>query len=254
VSEDLHGMDPSRFQREVQSFEFWFGAVQGYLEGTAYGHHEQAPAALEAGEQEALITVLCNYALGETTALDGAGALIRLAPNGPTKVFLATQVVDEGRHLEVLTHRLEELGVEDVEAEVVRRADPSLLAFRRRLLELIDRGDWNLGLFAQNVVLESMEFATFDRHARMADPITREVLNGIVKDERRHVGFGENQLGRAIQADPLLAVRLREARYALDPLVLDTFEHVATQLRIPASERADLGRAYIHAVERMGVG
>lgn len=253
MSSDLHEMDPGRFRREVQSFEFWFGAVQGYLEGTSYGHHEQPPAPLERSERDSLITVLCNYVLGETTALDGAGALIRLAPNSATKVFLATQVVDEGRHLEVLTHRLEELGVGNVEAEVAKRADPSLVAFREKLLELVGQGDWSLGLFAQNVILESMEFATFDRHARMADPITREVLTGIVKDERRHVGFGENHLGRAIQADPLLGIRLREARFALDPLVLQTFRHVAEQLKVPASEREELGRTYMQAVERLGV-
>jgi 1,2-phenylacetyl-CoA epoxidase catalytic subunit len=253
-NQDLHALAPEVFSEHVHSFEFWFGAVQGYLEGRPYGHHTGlAEPARSDAERDRLVTVLCHYGLGETLALEGASGLIRVAPNRPTKVFLATQTVDEGRHLEVLIHRLSELGVAEPEAEIERRASPELRRFRERLLGFVDSGDWEAALFAQNVVLECAEFAVFHRHARVADPITREVLLGIIKDERRHLGFGENELGRRLARAPALRERLRGVRAELDPLVLASFGRTLDALAAPAAERSELGRDYLNAVGRLGV-
>lgn len=249
----LHDLDPRAFYEQVHSFEFWFEAVQGYLQGTTFGH---APGAEEAvgsdADRDRLITVLCNYCVGETAALEGAGGLIEIAPDRAAKVFLSTQTVDEGRHLEVLVHRLRELGVDDPEIEIQRRASPSILLFRQRLLRLVRGGDWSAALFAQNVVLESMEFAVFQRHARVADPRTREVLQGIVKDERRHIGFGENQLGRCLKETPAERGRLRELRQELDSLVLRCFTDTLETIGAPRADHAELSRHYLEAVRRLG--
>jgi 1,2-phenylacetyl-CoA epoxidase catalytic subunit len=179
--------------------------------------------------------------------------LIRLAPNRASKVFLSTQTVDEGRHLEVLIHRLRDLGVSSPEEEIERRASPELRRFRERLLGFVDSGDWEAALFAQNVILEAAEFAVFHRHARTADPITREVLLGIIKDERRHVGFGENTIGRRLAQDSSLRTRLRTVRQELDPLVLASFTRTVDALGAPASDRGELGRDYLSAVSRLGI-
>jgi 1,2-phenylacetyl-CoA epoxidase catalytic subunit len=250
---DLHALPPGEFLEHVHSFEFWLGSVQGYLAGRPYGHHESlAEPAWTEPERDRLVTVLCHYCLGETMALEGAGGLIRRAPNRPSKVFLATQTVDEGRHLEVLVHRLAALGVAAPEAEIERRASPELARFRERLLALVAAGEWEAALFAQNVILEAAEFAVFHRHAKSADPITREVLLGIIKDERRHLGFGENELGRRLARAPALRERLRAVRSELDPLLLGSFSHTLGLLGAPAAERSELGRDYLAAVERLG--
>jgi 1,2-phenylacetyl-CoA epoxidase catalytic subunit len=252
-AQDLHALPPREFLEHVHSFEFWLGSVQGYLAGRPYGHHESlAEPAWTDPERDRLVTVLCHYCLGETMALEGAGGLIRRAPNRPSKVFLATQTVDEGRHLEVLVHRLAELGVSDPEAEIERRASPELARFRERLLALVAAGEWEAALFAQNVILEAAEFAVFHRHAKSADPITREVLLGIIKDERRHLGFGENELGRRLARAPALRERLRAVRSELDPLLLGSFSHTLALLGAPAAERSELGRDYLAAVGRLG--
>jgi 1,2-phenylacetyl-CoA epoxidase catalytic subunit len=253
-TEDLHALDPRSFYEQVHSFEFWFEAVRGYLEDTRYGRRPDTGEPVAAGaERERLITVLCNYCVGETAALEGAGGLIEIAPNRDTKVFLSTQTVDEGRHLEVLVHRLRELGVTDPEDEIARRASPSLQGFRRRLLELVHDRDWAAAIFAQNVVLESMEFTVFQRHARSADPRTRELLQRIVKDERRHIGFGENELGRYLAGSPKVRARLGELRTELDRLVLRCFGETLETIGAPRSDRTELGRNYLDAVGRLGV-
>ena len=178
TSLEVHGLPHDAFLEHVHSFEFWFESVQGYLAGTSYGHRPDVAAApLSEAERERLITVLCNYCLGETAALDGASGLIGIAPNRLTKVFLSTQVVDEGRHLEVLLHRLRELGVADPETEIEKRASPGAAALSSDACSSWSRGrDWEAALFAQNVILEAMEFTVFQTHAQRADPITREVL------------------------------------------------------------------------------
>ena len=252
-SVDIHEMEPERFYSHVHSFEFWLEAVHGYLEGLTYGHRpETVSGELEPGECDRLITVLCNYCIGETTALEGASGLIAIAPDRRAKIYLATQVADEGRHLEVLLHRLEELGVEDPEGEMVRRSSQPLLTFRERLLRLVAGKDWEAAIFAQNVILEAMEFAVFHMHAQRADPVTREVLLGIVKDERRHIGFGENELGRRLRASPHVRSRLGEVKRELDPLVLASFEETLHEVGMPRDQRPDLGRNYLAAVDRLG--
>lgn len=250
---DVHDLEPEEFLEEVHSFEFWFQAVEGYLSGLTWGHRpDTAEAPQTELERDRLITVLCNYCIGETAALEGASGLIAFAPNRLAKVFLSTQVADEGRHLEVLLHRLRELGVAQPDVMMEQRASRSLQLFRRRLLELVASRDWEAAIFAQNVILEALEFAVFHSHAQTADPITREVLQGIIKDERRHIGFGENELGRRLATAPHIRARLGRVKTELDHLVLDALEETMLVVATPADERGRVGRTYLESVERLG--
>lgn len=250
---EVHDLDPNAFLEEVHSFEFWFAAVEGYLSGLTFGHRPDTPETVrDPLERDRLISVLCNYCVGETAALEGASGLIAIAPNRLSKIFLATQVADEGRHLEVLLHRLSGLGVRDPEAEVGRRASPSLVLFKQRLLDLVAGKDWEAAIFAQNVILEALEFAVFHSHAQTADPLTREILSGIVKDERRHIGFGENELGRRLAGAPHIRARIGQVKKELDHLVLDTLEETIKNLGLAQDEQGRLGRVYLESVERLG--
>jgi rubrerythrin len=252
-TQEPHRLEPEAFLEEVHSFEFWFQAVSGYLTGRPYGHRpETADVPLAPAARDRLLTVLANYCVGETAALEGSSGLVAIAPNRQAKIFLATQVADEGRHLEVLLRRMRDLGVRDPEAEVERRANHALLIFKRRLLELVASKDWEAAIFAQNVILEAMEFVVFQTHAKRADPVTREVLEGIVRDERRHIGFGENELGRRLRQSPHTRQRLGEVRRELDSLVLASFEETLAEVEVPRSERPELGRSYLAAVARLG--
>jgi 1,2-phenylacetyl-CoA epoxidase catalytic subunit len=249
-----HQLDDTAFYDEVQSFEFWFDSVEGYLSGRDYGHDPSIePATLGEDETDRLITILSSYCVGETAALEGAAGLVRLAPNHSAKVFMATQVADEARHLEVFMHRLGELGVTDPEATIARRANPGLNDFRTKLLALIDDGDWAAAVFAQNVILETMEYTVFRAHAGTADPVTADVLRGVVSDERRHMGFGESDLGRRLSHEPSTRTRLREIKADLDPIVLNVFEAAFDDAGIPRERRPDLGREYLDTIERLAL-
>jgi len=254
IPREIHDLEHERFLEEVHSFEFWFHSVEGYLSNTTYGHRadqvDESPT--DPVERQHLITVLCNYCIGETAALEGASGLIAIAPNQLTQVFLSTQVADEGRHLEVLLHRMRELGVAYPAQETDRRASRALKQFRVELLKLVEGRDWEAAIFAQNVILESLEFSVFRAHAEIADPITKQILEGIIKDERRHIGFGENELGRRLHGAPHIRTRLARVRRELDHLVLGMLEDSSREIGVPADRQADLARSYSQCVERLG--
>lgn len=249
-----HLLDEDDFLREVQSFSFWFETVEGYLSERPHGRDpDLLEPPLTDVQRQTLVTILCNYCVGEAAALEASSSLVRLAPNHNARIFMATQAVDEARHLEVFLQRLTELGVADPNAEVDIRANPGLQELRRRLLELVDAGDWESAVFAQNVVLESMEDTVFRYHLGVADPITSQILAGVVADERRHLGFGENDLGRWLVRHPDGRQRLAALRGDLDPLVLQAFDGAYEDLGLGRDERPSLGRDYLEAIERLGL-
>ena len=250
-----HDLGEAEFRATVHSFEFWFDAVEGYLHGRPYGVSPGLQdIELSERQRQGLITTLCNYCVGETAALDASSGMIDFAPDRGAKIFLATQVVDEGRHLEVLLHRMKQLGVADPDAEIAQRANRSLLKFKDRLLDFVDARDWEASVFAQNVILECLEFTVFRHHAGTADPVTAEMLRGIVSDERRHMGFGENDLGRRLLTAPHTHDRLRKIKRELDLLVLDAFAETMGELAIERDDRPDLAGDYLAAVARLGFG
>jgi 1,2-phenylacetyl-CoA epoxidase catalytic subunit len=248
------GLEPRRFTEEAHTFGSWFQAVRGYLVEPESSRRPQGEEAeLSERGRESLITVLCNYCVGETVALEGSSGLIAFAPNRTSKIFLSTQAVDEGRHVEVFLHRLRELGVADPDLEIDRRVDRSLLEFRKRLLEFIAQQDWEAALYAQNVILEGMEFVVFNAHADDADPVTAEILRGVLRDERRHIEFGEASLERLLQVAPHRRARLRAVKQELDHLVLASFQSIVGELRGDREGELDLGRAYLEATRRLGL-
>jgi 1,2-phenylacetyl-CoA epoxidase catalytic subunit len=255
VSEfDPHALAEQDFLDEVHSFQFWFDSVEGYLADRVHGRlPDTVEEPLDDARRERLVTTLCNYAVGETAALEGAAGLVQLAPDRNAKIFMATQVADEARHLEVFLHRLRDLGVDDPEQEIARRAQPALVDFAGELADLVASGDWQAAVFAQNVILETVEYTVFRTHAATADAVTRDVLQGVISDERRHAGFGENDLGRSLAADPSGRERLREIRARLDPVVLGVFEAALADVGAPAEGRSRLAHEYLDTIGRLGL-
>ena len=250
---ELHAQTHASFLEEVHSFEFWFQSVEGYLNDHPYGEEpEYDVPEVEGADRDALIATLATYCIGETAALEGASGMIGFAPNRQAKIFLATQVVDEARHLEVFLHRMRQLGVDDPESAIHEHGNKSLFAFKEKLLGFVEAKDWEASIFCQNVVLESMEFAAFAGHMKQADPRTASILGGVLKDERRHMGFGENDLGRHLAKAPHARTRLGEIKKELDSLVLGTFEESLHALGMPQSERPEVGRLYLEMVSRLG--
>jgi hypothetical protein len=160
----------------------------------------------EALREQAIRTTV-QLVVGERCALAASSGLINAAPDEGSKRFLATQTLDEARHVEIFTQRLIDLGVSKAELESVIRAhaNPHLVRFAEVLLEKVDRKDFLGGVVGQNVILEGMAFHVFEMmHAgnEGLNPKFAHTLSGTIADERRHVGFGENRIGGWIREHP----------------------------------------------------
>jgi hypothetical protein len=197
---------------DAYSIQQWLESCpQGYLVDTEYGHR---PGAREPGlllenpmlREEAISTTV-QLVMGERAALAASSGLINAAPDPASKRFLATQTLDEARHVEIFTQRLFDLGVKKSELEetLKRFANPHLVQFAEILLEKVDKGDFVAGVVGQNIVLEGLAFSVFEMMQAAnveINPKFAQTLSGTIADERRHVGFGENRIGSLIKEHP----------------------------------------------------
>ena len=221
------------------SIQNWLESCpQGYLEGTEYGHApgEREPDALL--ESPALLEQAINstvqLVVGERCALAASSGLINAAPDSASQRFLATQTLDEARHVEIFTQRLHDLGVgkNELEDTIEERANPHLVAFAEVLLEKVDKGDFVAGVVGQNIVLEGMAFSVFEMMKATSEalnPKFARTLAGTIADERRHVGFGENRIGSLIRQFPERKPEVEQMQKDMSFHMLATFSLAFSQ-------------------------
>lgn len=215
------------------SIQKWLESCpQGYLEDTVYGHgsDEREPEELLKNEafREAQIRTTVQLIAGERCALAASSGLINAAPDPASKTFLATQTLDEGRHVEIFTQRLFDLGIspDDLESTIQTYINPNLGKFAEVLLEKVDKKDFVAGVVGQNIVLEGMAFSVFEMlHATSSDvnPKFAHTLAGTIADERRHVGFGENRIGELIRRYPEKKPEIERMQRDMTKHMLATF-------------------------------
>lgn len=215
------------------SIQSWLESCpQGYLENTEFGHQpgETEPQLIISNEvihQETIRTTV-QLVVGERCALAASSGLINAAPDEASKRFLATQTLDEARHVEIFTHRLYDLGIRknDIETTIKRYANPNLVKFAEILLEKVDKKDFVAGVVGQNIVLEGMAFTVFEMmHAlnQSVNPKFAHTLSGTIADERRHVGFGENRIGSLIKEHPERKAEIERMQKDMSYYMLATF-------------------------------
>ncbi|MBW2270958.1 MAG: ferritin-like domain-containing protein [Deltaproteobacteria bacterium] len=215
------------------SIQNWLESCpQGYLEGTLYGHtpgDEEPEFVLENPViLESSLRTTVQLVAGERCALAASSGLINAAPDFPSKRFLATQTLDEARHVEIFTQRLYDLGVKKdaLEDTIAEYASPHLIEFAEVLLEKVDKGDFVAGVVGQNIVLEGMAFSVFELlHASVSasNPKFAATLAGTIADERRHVGFGENRIGSLIREFPEKKAAVQGMQREMSHHMLQTF-------------------------------
>jgi hypothetical protein len=166
--------------------------------------------------------------VGERCALSASSGLINAAPDEASRRFLATQTLDEARHVEVFTQRLFDLGVKKSELESVikEHANRNLVKFSEILLDKVDRKDFVAGVVGQNIVLEGMAFTVFEMLHALNDgvnPKFAHTLSGTIADERRHVGFGENRIGSLLEEYPHRKSEVEQMQKDMSYFMLATF-------------------------------
>ncbi|MGH7963973.1 MAG: ferritin-like domain-containing protein [Candidatus Binatia bacterium] len=119
---------------------------------------------------------------GEEGALLICSQLATLIPGIDAKFFMATQVMDEARHSEVLARYLQE------KIGVVYPFNPNL----RRLFDLmLETPQWYLKTVGTQLIAETVAVSLFRMLAEHSpDGLMREICRRILADESRHMGFG----------------------------------------------------------------
>ena len=118
---------------------------------------------------------------GEQAALALCAQLLNLLPEMESKFCLAGQIIDEARHTEVFGRYLEKLGAE-------ARVSPPLEELVGSLLECQYPDEKIVGM---QIFLEGIAVGIFQRfQTDSPDPLMRDILQLVLRDESRHAGFG----------------------------------------------------------------
>jgi ribonucleoside-diphosphate reductase beta chain len=167
---------------------------------------------------------LSSFFIGEQKVADELGPMMRAAPEETQRIFLATQIADEARHVRFFDRFFEEVGVLEGADDLAQRLDAleqhTNDAFGRLFDELlkarVDRlaqepGDSESLIEAvtlYHMVIEGMLALTgqhfiIDYNEREGTlPGFVEGFSNVARDEHRHIAFGVRFLTDAVEADP----------------------------------------------------
>jgi hypothetical protein len=124
---------------------------------------------------------LSQFLHGEQGALMVCGQLVDAAPDLDAKLCAAAQVMDEARHVEGFRKYITKL-------DRIYPIDPTL---DRLLRAIMEHDRWEPKYVGMQIVAEGLAIAAFRFMQRESkDELLKELLEYIMKDESRHVGFG----------------------------------------------------------------
>ncbi len=158
---------------------------------------------------------LSQFLHGEQGALMVAAQLVNSIPELDAKLYASTQVVDEGRHVEVFQRYVKKL-------HRIYPVDPLLKSL---IDEILSTDIWELKLLGMQLLIEGLAIAAFNLMAKQTgDPTLASLLDYVLQDEGRHVNFGYFALRRSIPTLPEakrqyledFALRASDAMYARD--------------------------------------
>jgi len=222
------------------------GCAQGYLAGTKTGRPPNAAPPHELLENEVLRSESVRYTVqllvAERCALAATAGLVNAAPWESCKRYLATQVLDEARHVEVFTERLYELGLapDELDGKILEYAHPDLLGLSELVLERVHRGDVLAGLVGQGIVLDEIAAATYEMLASsvaVLDPAFSHAIGGILRDERRHTDVAERLIRELLTSHPEKKVQLAKLQREMTGLIVRTFADAFRENPMPAELR-----------------
>jgi hypothetical protein len=212
--DDVHeSVSEERRHRKLYDVQHWRMVTGRYLDGTTYGYDPEHPPLTQEQFREmpsaayhAVVGAVAGGLAGERIAFECSAALCAYAPDDNARMFLATQVIDEARHVEVFTHRLKMLVHGDIDETLRRYVNPRMFAFHDDMRErVLEARDFVGGVIGQNLALEGLALGFFEFNAGLlaeVDPGTAHMLETVLLDERRHVGFGLVRLRELCEANP----------------------------------------------------
>ena len=143
---------------------------------------------------------LSQFMHGEQGALICTARITETVPWYDAKLYAATQVVDEARHVEVFAKYLETKlsGYYPINAHL-----------EALLRDIITDSRWDMTYLGMQVMVEGLALAAFGfMHMLTTEPLLKNLLRYVMADEARHVAFGVLSLKEAY--DGMSAAELKE--------------------------------------------
>lgn len=125
---------------------------------------------------------LSQFMHGEQGALIVASQLAAATPWMDAKLYAATQTMDEARHVEVFSRYLRE----KLEWQL-----PINENLRQLLDTIILDSRWDFKYLGMQILVEGLAMAAFANMYQLAvEPLVKDLVHYVMKDESRHVAFG----------------------------------------------------------------
>tara|TARA_B100000214_G_scaffold348765_1_gene301082 strand:+ start:44 stop:1123 length:1080 start_codon:yes stop_codon:yes gene_type:complete len=123
---------------------------------------------------------------GEQGALLVASQLTSCAPTYNAKLYAASQTFDEARHVEAFNKYIQTR---------TKMMYPIGNALKSILDKILTDPRWDLKFIGMQIIIEGLALAAFQASRELThDPVLRDMLGLIIRDEARHVTFGINYL------------------------------------------------------------
>ena len=145
---------------------------------------------------------LSQFMHGEQGALICTARITETVPWYDAKLYAATQVVDEARHVEVFAKYLETKlsGYYPINAHL-----------EALLNDIIRDSRWDMTYLGMQVMVEGLALAAFGfMHMLIEEPLLKSLLRYVMSDEARHVAFGVLSLKEVYEGMGAAEIRERQ--------------------------------------------
>lgn len=149
---------------------------------------------LSKSQQETFTAHNASYALsqflhGEQGALMVAAALTHAVPDYEAKLYAATQTMDEARHVEVFDRYIRKLD----------KIYPIEIFLKQVIDETLKNENWICMCVGMQMIVEGLALGSFTNMLKATtEPLFRDLIDYVIKDEARHVAYGNVYVKEAI--------------------------------------------------------
>jgi hypothetical protein len=172
--------------REAFSRTFSVGGVP--IQSTRFWQALSLDTRWEASRRTAAF-MLSNFLHGEQGALMVAAQLVNAVPHTDGKFYAATQTMDEARHVEVFAAYIGKLG------HVV----PIAPGLKKLLDAVLAAPGWLEKAVGMQIVTEGLALYAFrDMRNQTQEPLLKQLLTYVSRDEARHTGYGIKYLSAVL--------------------------------------------------------
>ncbi|MFT4825581.1 MAG: hypothetical protein ACI9DH_001383 [Halioglobus sp.] len=164
---------------------------------------------------------LSQFLHGEQGALLVASQLVSCAPTYNAKLYAASQTFDEARHVEVFNKYLQQR---------IGLSYPINTSLKSILDKILTDERWDMKFIGMQIVIEGLALSAFNTTRETTlDPVLKDIVYLVIRDEARHVTFGVNYLEQYVKT---LTEEERDERalFAYEACVISRERLVATDV------------------------